>query len=109
MVAGEIPSPEPLDVADSAVVRACWDDVLERDGQLLVLVGNDVMLLSPLASAAALACEHGITVAALAEALVAQFGTPPDVDQAHAVRELLATLLGRRVLGIDGETSPDRV
>ncbi|WP_286214854.1 hypothetical protein [Demequina sediminis] len=82
-------------------MSAAWDDLLERDGQVLVLVGNDVTLLSPLASEAALYCTgDGVTVAALTSYLEGVFGAPPSGDPGAAVREVLAALQERAVLSI---------
>lgn len=88
-------------IADSARITAAWDDLLERDGQALVLAGNDVTLLSPLASAAVQFCaEGGVTVAELAAYLVAEFGVPSGFDPAQAVRDVLIALQERGVVTI---------
>lgn len=88
-------------IADTAVVSAAWDDLLERDGQVLVLTGTQVTLLSPLASAAVLHCaDGGVTVRALTAHLEQLFGSPPGGDLDAAVRELLGTLQLRAVVSI---------
>jgi len=97
-------SGEARPLADDAVVRSRWDDALERDGEMLVLAGNDVSLLSPLAAEAALAARRGLTVAALATHLEREFGAPPDRDRGEAVREVIAALMSRGVMTV--EASP---
>ncbi|MDN4490643.1 hypothetical protein QQX13_07340 [Demequina sp. SYSU T00068] len=87
-------------IPDDALVTAAWDDVLERDGQVLVLAGNDVTLLSPLASAAALACRQGISVARLTAVLEERFGVPDGGDSSSAVREVVAALQERGIVSI---------
>ncbi len=99
------PAFAPFEIADDAVVRSAWDDALERDGELLVLCGTDVTLLSPLACEAAIVARHGITVGELAERLRAAFGDPAGGTLAGAVRELVATLLACGVMTVDTEES----
>ncbi len=69
MTAGIPPAPK---------VRTAVDDILERDGQAVVLVDSQVMLLSHLAAQVALTAREGLTVAQLCDHLVAVFGLPPD-------------------------------
>lgn len=67
-------------------------DRLERDGRTLLLLENQVVELSPLALAAYDAASEPVTVAALADALVAAFGAPPDGDPLDAVQRVLDEL-----------------
>ncbi|MDN4475434.1 hypothetical protein QQX09_06155 [Demequina sp. SYSU T00192] len=86
---------------DDAVVRSSWDDALERGGEMLVLAGNDVTLLSPLAAEAVLAARHGITVVALAERLVCAFGEPEGGDAGDMAREVVLALVPRGVMTLE--------
>ena len=94
-------------IADDAVVRISWDDALERDGQVLALCGNEVTLMSELASAAVLFCgERGATIAAVVDHLEATFGAPEHGDSGAAVRELLVSLQERGVVSIGDSKAP---
>ncbi|WP_062530191.1 hypothetical protein [Demequina rhizosphaerae] len=86
---------------DDAVVRSQFDDALERDGEMLVLVGNDVSLLSAVAAEVVRAARRGISVGALKRHLLGEFGEPADGDAGVAVRELVAALTGRGVLRVE--------
>ncbi|WP_062462183.1 hypothetical protein [Demequina soli] len=88
-------------LADDARVRSAWDDALERGGEMLVLAGNDVSLLSPVATEAVLAARQGITVASLGDHLVREFGEPADGDIGAMVRVLIDALIGRGVLSVE--------
>ncbi|WP_062311214.1 hypothetical protein [Demequina rhizosphaerae] len=88
-------------LADDSVVRSHWDDALERGGEMLVLAGNDVTLLSPIAAEAALAARGGITVGDLERHLLAEFGAPDEGDTESAVRALVDTLVGRGVMSVE--------
>ncbi|MDN4477448.1 hypothetical protein QQX10_08480 [Demequina sp. SYSU T00039] len=90
-------------IPDDALVTATWDDLIERDGQALALSGNDVSLLSELATAAVLFCAEGdATVSAIAAHLEELFGAPEGADTSAAVREVLTTLQNRGVVSITG-------
>ncbi|WP_062304523.1 hypothetical protein [Demequina subtropica] len=93
--------PEAAALADDARVRSVWDDAIERDGQMLVLAGNEVSLLSPVATELVLAARDGISVAALGAHLAEVFGAPPGQDPGAAVRDFLAALLQRGVIALD--------
>ncbi|WP_156158984.1 PqqD family protein [Demequina gelatinilytica] len=99
MSPAEVP-PVPA-LMDDARVRSVWDDAIERDGQMLVLAGNEVSLLSPVATELVRAAREDITVAELGEHLAEVFGAPPGQDPAAAVREFLAALLQRGVIEVD--------
>ncbi len=93
--------PGPYDLVDDAVVVSGWDDALERDGEMLVLAGNDVTLLAPLATEAVLAARDGITIGALGEQLFRVFGMPEGIDSGAALRELVASLIARGVMHVE--------
>ncbi|WP_042213596.1 hypothetical protein [Demequina mangrovi] len=82
-------------------VRSVWDDVIERDGQMLVLSGNEVSLLSIVATEIARAAHDGITLEALADHLVEVFGPPQHTDGVDAVREIIDVLMQRGVMVIE--------
>jgi hypothetical protein len=77
---------------DSAIVVATVDDALVRDGQMLVLVGSEVMLLSPVSSEIVRVSASGVTVEELGEHLFAMFGPPP---QGNSVADQTRIMLGR--------------
>lgn len=101
MTPAEVVGPEPYDLEDDAVVVSRWDDALERDGEMLVLAGNDVTLLAPLATEAVLSARDGIAVGELREQLFRVFGVPDGVDTVLAVRELVASLIARGVMRLE--------
>ncbi|WP_062466002.1 hypothetical protein [Demequina maris] len=88
-------------LAGDAVVRSHWDDALERGGEMLVLAGNAVTLLSPVAAEAVLAARSGVTVGELESHLLEEFGEPKGRDSASMVRDLVSTLIGRGVLSVE--------
>lgn len=63
---------------DSDIVVTTVDDALIRNDQMLVLVGSEVMLLSPVSTEIARVCAGGLTVGELGEHLLAVFGPPLD-------------------------------
>ncbi len=79
-------------------VVATHDDAVERDGEMLALVGSEVVLLSAVATALVNQAATPISLAALTDRLVAQFGAPPDGDATSMVRELAEQLAARGVL-----------
>ncbi|MFP5358918.1 MAG: hypothetical protein ACLGHM_00220 [Actinomycetes bacterium] len=103
------PTPEPYDIPDDARVTSGWDDAIERDGEMLVLCGNDVSLLSVIATEAALAARRGITVSDLAERLVEEFGHPEGRDPGSLVRQIVAALVSRGVMTLDRGAVRDAV
>ncbi|WP_062521695.1 hypothetical protein [Demequina silvatica] len=92
---------DPYRLPDDAVVRSAWDDALERGGEMLVLAGNDVTLLSPVATEAVLASRRGITVADLGRRLVLEFGEPGAVDPSDMARDIITVLVSRGVMTVD--------
>lgn len=82
-------------VPSVSMVRTTVEDILERDGQAVVLVDSQVMLLSHLAAQAALAARGGLTVAQLCDHLVAAFGPPPDGTEPLVHLETTLTELER--------------
>jgi hypothetical protein len=98
--------PEPLPVGGEARVVSVVDSALERDGELLVLRGNDLALLSPVASAVVMLAratgDGGVAVDYLATTLFEQFGRPVGVDPNVAVRQVLAELSDRGFVEILG-------
>lgn len=95
-------TPIPYDMEDDAVVTSSWDDALERDGQMLVLCGNDVSLLSPVATEAALVAREGVTVAALERMLTREFGMPDGASPGEVTRQIIAALISRGVMTLQG-------
>jgi hypothetical protein len=63
---------------DQSIVVATVDDALVRDGQMLVLVASEVMLLSPVSSEIVRVAATGVTISALGTHLEEMFGPPPD-------------------------------
>ncbi|WP_144018879.1 hypothetical protein [Demequina sp. NBRC 110056] len=91
--------PSPVELDDGARLRSEVDDFIERDGQLLVLKGNDLTLLSHVASAAVLATmDEEQTVVSLAEILIDLYGVPEGVDPAIAIRQIVAVLVERGIV-----------
>jgi len=79
----------------SSFVRRTPADVLEVDGESLVLLGDRVVRLSPIATAVFGLTATPRTVAELAVALEEMFGAPADggtVDAAAAVVEELVAV-----------------
>lgn len=94
--------PAPLEAEDTAVVTAYLDDALERDGEMLVLRGNELTLLSPVAATTmALSRDGALTVAELTRALMAVFGAPDDGDSDVAVRQILRSLADRGLVKVE--------
>lgn len=96
------PPPVPYALHPQTVLTSQWDDAISRDGQLLVLVGSDVTLLSPLAAFAVAKARGGVTVEALGELLREEFGVPEDRPLADALGEVVATLIARGVVRAEG-------
>ena len=67
-----------MNIDDSDIVVTTVDDALLRDHQMLVLVGSEVMLLSPVPSEIARICAGGMAVGDLGEHLLSVFGPPAD-------------------------------
>lgn len=65
-------------IADADIVVTTVDDALVRYDHVLVLVGSEVMLLSPVSSEIVRVCAGGMSVGELGEHLFAQFGPPPE-------------------------------
>ncbi|WP_156155934.1 hypothetical protein [Demequina phytophila] len=92
---------DPYRLPDEAVVRSAWDDALERGGEMLVLAGNDVTLLSPVATEAVLAARRGIAVGELSRRLVVEFGEPEGIDAGDMARDIITVLVSRGVMTVD--------
>ncbi|GIG53766.1 hypothetical protein [Demequina activiva] len=93
--------PDPVDAKDTDRVIAHVDSVLERDGEMLVLRGSDLTLLSPLASAlVATVRAREYSVGQLAARLSAQFGRPEGMDPGVAVRQVLGALQERGLIEV---------
>ncbi len=88
-------------LGDAVRVRSVWDDAIERDGEMLVLAGNEVSLLSPVATELVLAARDGISVAGLRDHLLEVFGSPEADDGDARVREMVAALMARGVIVVD--------
>lgn len=88
---------------DVDIVVTTVDDALVRDGEVLVLVGSEVMLLGAVSSEIVQACAGGLTVADLGEHLLAVFGAPPEGRSvAEQTRIVLAQLHEAGVVKITG-------
>lgn len=90
-----------VSISPQAVVTTSGDDLLERDGRVLVLIGSEVMLLSQIASAIVIAARGGIGVEGLTNSLVESFGVPDGGAALTAVEHLLAELVARGVIQLD--------
>ena len=78
---------------DSDMVVTTVDDALVRHDQVLVLVGSEVMLLSPVSSEIVRVCAGGLSVVEVGRHLVSVFGSPPDGNTvAHQVRSVVDAL-----------------
>ena len=62
---------------DEDMVVTTVDDALIRNHEVLVLVGSEVMLLSPVSSEVVQVCAGGLSVGDLSAHLVDVFGPPP--------------------------------
>lgn len=91
-------STDATPLTGDSMVIATVDDALERDGQMLVLAGTHVLLLSALGAAVVTAAATPISLDALAARLVELFGTPPDGDAMTVTLDTVAQLLERAVL-----------
>ena len=69
-------------------------DRVDHEGECVVLVGDQVVRLSALATALLDACPDWREVDWLADRLDQEFGPPPDGDSRAATRILLAELAG---------------
>jgi len=65
-------------IHDADMVVTTVDDALQRGDDILVLVGSEVMLLSPVSSEIVRVCAGGLSVGELGEHLLAMFGPPPN-------------------------------
>ncbi|MGC4175666.1 PqqD family peptide modification chaperone [Demequina sp.] len=80
-------------IDDSSVVVTTVDDALIRDEQVLVLVGSEVMLLSPVSSEIVRVCAGGMTVGELGPYLERKFGPPPNEATVAAQTAMLVQRL----------------
>jgi len=89
-------------IDDEARVVTAVDDVLVRNGEALVLVVCEVMLLSEIPAAMVQLCAEGMRVGELRERLVAQFGAPAHgVAAAERVTAILEELAKVGIVRID--------
>ncbi len=87
-----------MSLSPSTVIAAAYDDALARDGELLALVGSEVVLLSEVASALVQHVGEGTSVASLVDRLVEEFGAPEDADPIEVVSVLVGQLIDHGVL-----------
>jgi len=73
-------------------------DVLARDGETAVLVGEHVLRLGALSSMLYALCESPIDVGALANELEACFGAPADRSALQATAEAVAEMVRAGIL-----------
>ncbi|WP_084075204.1 hypothetical protein [Demequina sp. NBRC 110052] len=90
--------PRASDLLSTTIISTCYDDALARDGELLVLAGDEVVLLSPLASELVWSARHGATLAETVAHLMSTFGAPEGADPEAMVRDLVIELAARGVL-----------
>ena len=76
-------------------------DRVDRDGEAVVLLGRQVVRLSPLAAAVLDACEEWRGVEELAGQLVAQFGDPPSGDARSMTTAALTELRDQGLVELD--------
>lgn len=90
-------------IHDADMVVTTVDDALQRGDDILVLVGSEVMLLSPVSSEIVRVCAGGLSVGELGEHLVTVFGPPPDD---HTVADQTRLMIDRlREAGVVHVTS----
>jgi hypothetical protein len=70
-------------IDDADMVVTTVDDALIRDDEVLVLVGAEVMLLSPVSSEIVKVCAGGLSVGDLGVHLLDVFGPPPAGNSVH--------------------------
>lgn len=93
-------------IEDDAIVVATVDDALVRDGQMLVLVGSEVMLLSQVSSEIVRVSASGVTVTELSDHLLAVFGEPPAGNSAPEQTRIMVTRLSEAgVVHVSGATA----
>lgn len=83
------------------IIAVPWRDLLERDGEALVLYAGKVVRLGALGAAILKSAEKGIELDALCRDLEEQFGAPPEGTLEDAVRGKLSELLGEGIVEID--------
>ena len=76
-------------------------DRLDREGGAVVLLGRQVVRLSPLAAALLDACDDWRGVEELAGQLVAQFGDPPSGDARSMTAAALTELRDQGLVELD--------
>lgn len=76
-------------------------DALERDGELVVMADDRVILLSELASCALTLAETSHDLSSLAAELVARFGPPPHGDEISAARSVLEELASHGLVTLE--------
>ncbi|MDE0573659.1 hypothetical protein ON058_09560 [Demequina sp. B12] len=92
------PPQPPLSLPADAVVTSRADDFLERDGEMLVLAGSHVYLLSPVAAEAMRVAWGGVPVAELQVALVEVFGKPSTGNIHEVLMAILAPLVDQGLM-----------
>lgn len=90
------PGSEPMN-GDSVVVAA-HDDAVERDGEMLVLVGTELALLSSVAAALVREAAEPKSIDQLGAVLVAEYGVPAGDTPTTAVLRIAEELLGRGII-----------
>jgi hypothetical protein len=76
-------------------------DSVTRDGETVVMSGDRVILLSPMASAALALLTEPLDVSEVASALVRQFGEAPGIDVGEATRQLLEGLADAELVRLE--------
>lgn len=76
-------------------------DVLERDGDTVMLMDGRLMRLSPIGAAAWSLCRDWTSLEALARSLGDEFGVPADADLLQTTRDLVASLEAQGLLECD--------
>jgi hypothetical protein len=76
-------------------------DRVDRDGEAVVLVGRQVVRLSPLAVCLVDACIDWAQDRELAAELVRRFGEPPETDPLESTRSALRDLAAQELVDLD--------
>ncbi|MEJ3404868.1 hypothetical protein WDJ51_08990 [Rathayibacter sp. YIM 133350] len=85
---------------DILVRRMPWVDAVEREGELLVLIGERVLLLSTLARAIVEATDAWTPVGEIVAMLEAEFGVPDGVDPDAVARAAIDALAADGVVAL---------
>ncbi|WP_062071337.1 hypothetical protein [Demequina sediminicola] len=94
-------APQAVGIADDSQLTSHADDFLVRDGQMLVLRGYDLYLLSQVAAESMSAAWEGIGYSALRTRLLEIFGEPLGVSVDVQLQRILEPLLLEGLMTVD--------